>query len=118
MTEKTPPTVRRFEQLAFQPRFAYGEMAEVSETCGTADGTELGCGWGRFSDARIPWTVKYDEMLTVFEGELTLHANGTPHVLGPKDSIWIPAGTELVYEARNALVHYAIHPANWNENND
>ena len=56
--------------------------------------------------------------VNVFEGELTLHANGTPHVLGPRDSIWIPAGTELVYEAENALVHYAIHPANWSESND
>ena len=118
MTAKTPPTIHRFDQLTFQPRFEYGEMAEVTETCGSADGTELGCGWGRFSGARIPWTVKYDEMLTVFEGELTLHANGTPHMLGPRDSIWIPAGTDLVYEAQNALVHYAIHPANWNETND
>ena len=64
MTEKKPPTVRRFERLAFQPRFEYGEMAEFTETCSTAD------------------------------------------------------GTELVYEAENALVHCAIHPANWNASND
>jgi len=28
-------------------------------------------------------------------------------VSGPDD------GTELIYEASSALVHYAIHPANW-----
>ena len=31
--------------------------------------------------------------------------------LGPKDSIWFPAGTELVYEPEHALVFFAVHPA-------
>ena len=44
MTEKTPPSIRRFDQLVFQPRFEYGEMAEVTEICGAANGTELGGG--------------------------------------------------------------------------
>ena len=49
----------------------------------------------------------------VFEGELTLHANGESLTAGPFDSIWLPKGTSLVYEAKNASIVYAIHPANW-----
>ena len=75
----------------------------------------LGVGWGRLHNARIPWTIRYDEVLTVFEGELRLHTGGEMHVLQPRDCIWLPAGTELVYEADAALVHFAIHPSNWHE---
>ncbi len=107
--------VERFDELNFVPRFEYGDVAQVVETCGSKDGSELGTGWGRMTNARIPWTIKYDEVLTVFEGELKLHAGGEVHVLGPRDSIWLPRGTELVYEAASALIHFAIHPSNWHE---
>ncbi len=113
--DKAPVQVKRFDDLKFMPRFEYGEMAEVSGVCGTEEGTELGVGWGRLTKARIPWTIKYDEVLTVFEGELKLHANGVVHELKPRDCIWLPSGTELVYEADSVLLHFAIHPSNWNE---
>ena len=111
--EKSPVRLTRFEDLEFAPRFEYGDMAEVAGICGAEDGSELGVGWGRMHNAEIPWTIRYDEVLTVFEGELRLHCGGELHRLGPADSIWLPAGTELVYEAEHALVHFAIHPSNW-----
>jgi ethanolamine utilization protein EutQ len=114
-TEKSPVRLQRFDELEFAPRFDYAEMADVAGVCGADDGTELGVGWGRLHAARIPWTIRYDEVLTVFDGELRLHAGGEIHRLGPRDSIWLPAGTELVYEAESALIHFAIHPSNWQE---
>lgn len=115
MTEKKPVQLQRFEDLSFSPRFEHGDMARLAELCGGSHGTALGAGWARLTRARIPWTIRYDEVLTVFEGELRLHADGTVHVLGPRDAIWLPAGTELVYEADEALVHFAIHPADWQD---
>ena len=111
--EKAPVRVVPFDELAFTPRFEYGEMAEVAGVCGADDGSELGVGWGRMHKARIPWTIRYDEVLTVFEGELQLQIAGETHRLKPRDCIWLPAGTELVYEAEDALIHFAIHPSNW-----
>ena len=113
MNQKTEIRLCRFDQLSFSPRFEYGEMASVIEICGSQDGTELGVGWGKLMDAKIPWTIKYDEVLTVFEGHLNLHANDDIYSLNPKDSLWLPAGTNLIYEAKYALIHYAIHPSNW-----
>jgi ethanolamine utilization protein EutQ len=114
MTErKSPPRLQRFEQIEFTPRFEYGEMADVAGICGADDGTELGVGWGRMHDARIPWTIRYDEVLTVFEGLLRVHVGGEVFELHPRDSLWLPEGTELVYEAEYALVHFAIHPSDW-----
>ena len=61
-------------------------------------------------NAHIPWKIHYDEVLIVLEGELNLYANGEIRHLLPQDSIWLPAGTELIYEAKYALLSYAIHP--------
>ena len=62
--------------------------------------------------ARFPWTIKYDEVLLVVEGELTVHTAEGALKAGPKDTIFLPKGTALEYEAEDALIFYAIHPAN------
>ena len=110
---KSPLRVARFTELEFIPRFEYGHMAELAEISSAADGTLMGTGICRFNNASIPWTITYDEVLTVIEGSLKLHANDEVHELGPLDSIWLPAGTELIYESENALVTYAAYPINW-----
>lgn len=109
MSEQQPKTIR-FDDIAFRPRFAYGEMCTIGETVGKECGGRIGAGFARMTGAHIPWTVTYDEVLTVLEGRLRVHAGGAVHDLGPRDTLWIPSGTELVYEAEDALVHYAIHP--------
>lgn len=113
--KKSPPRVSRFSKLQFEPRFEYGHMAESVEICGAGDGSELAAGFVRLKQARIPWTIQYDEILIVIEGKLRVHTNTEIHNLSPQDSLWLPAGTELCYESDYALVAYAIHPANWHE---
>jgi len=110
---KSGPRLVAFENLEFTPRFEYGEMAQLAAVCGGEDGTEMGVGLGRMTKARVPWTTQYDEVLTVLEGELRVHIGEEILVAGPKASIWLPAGTALVYEAEDALISYAIHPVDW-----
>jgi len=107
---KATPRVIAFKDIAFVPRFEHGDACTIGEVVGAREGTELGTGFARMMGARIPWTTSYDEVLTVLEGELDVHAGGQIHHLGPRDSMWIPSGTKLIYEAQDALVHYAIHP--------
>ena len=38
---KTPIRVVRFAELEFRPRFEYGHMAKLAETCGSSDGSQL-----------------------------------------------------------------------------
>lgn len=113
MIQATAPKVVRFADLAFQPRFEQGEMAQLAEVSGTAEGSELGVGFARMTSARIDWTVRYDEVLIVLSGELKVHTEAGTLTAGPRDSIWLPKGTKLTYEAADALVAYAIHPADW-----
>lgn len=107
---KPPAGVLAFNDLVFKPRFAYGDECTIAATVDEDFGGELGTGFARMAKAWIPWTLKYDEVITVIEGRLRVHAGGTVHELGPMDSIWLPNGTELIYEAEAALLHYAIHP--------
>ena len=115
MSERTKAGPRSvpFAELAFGPRFEYGEQAEIAEVTGTGDGTVLGTGFARFNKASIPWTIRYDEVLLVIEGKVTVRTDEGDFTAGPKDCIWLPAGTELRYESEDALVFYAIHPSNW-----
>lgn len=112
-TKAAPPRVMAFDKLNFQPRFAYPEMAEAVEIAGEADLSALSGGFARFKDARIPWTVQYDELILVLEGELTVETPAGAMVAGKHDTIWLPKGTELTYISRDALVFYSLHPANW-----
>jgi ethanolamine utilization protein EutQ len=107
---KAAPRVIAFKDIAFVPRFEHGDVCKIGEVVGRLEVTELGTGFAHMTGARIPWTTSYDEVLTVFEGKLSVHAGDQIHHLGPRDSMWIPSGTKLIYEAEDALVHYAIHP--------
>jgi len=111
----TPVCVVPFDKLEFTPRFEFGHMVKVTEVIGAGDGAQLGTGFGRFSNAEITWTVTYEEVLLVLEGELTLRTAEGDMVAGPQDCIWLPSGTELTYIAESALVFYAIQLCNWAE---
>ncbi len=91
-------------------------MAQVSVVTGRkGDGTRLGSGFVRMKDAEIPWTIKYDEVILVLEGQLTIRTEDGDLVARPMECIWLPDGTELTYIAESALVFYAIEPADWAE---
>ena len=111
--QKAPPRVTRFDGLNFAPRFAFPQMCEVVEVAGLADRSELSGGFARFSAARIPWQLRYDELILVLEGEFTVETPEGRLSAGPRDTIWLPAGTKVTYIAENALVFYSLQPASW-----
>ncbi len=110
---KAEPRVMKWGNADFQPRFEYGDQAQAAHLCGEADGSALGAGLVRLTKARIPWTIQYDEVVLVLEGEITVQTEQGALTAGAMDSIWLPAGTKLTYEAEAALLFYAIHPSNW-----
>ncbi len=112
---KSAARVQKFADMQFEPRFEYGDQAQAAGLCGVDDGTELGAGMGWLTNARFPWTIKYDELIVVLEGALRIHIGGQVLEAKQHDSIFLPAGTALEYEAESALILYAIHPANWAE---
>ena len=108
--KKAKPKVIRFEDVQFKPRFAYGDQAQIGNVTGAEQGAEFGYGFARMTNAKIPWTITYDEILFIVSGLLRVRIGGKVLEAGPGDSIWLPAGTELTYECESCLMAYAIHP--------
>lgn len=104
-----------FNDLVFNPRFAYPEMCEVAEVAGLKDFIELSGGFAKFKDAKIPWQVKYDEIILVLKGYFTVETSNRTLSAGPLGTIWLPKGTEVTYKAKNALVFYSLQPASWSK---
>ena len=85
--------------------------AAVQGLVNTAFSPRLGAGIGVFENCDMEWTVTYDEVLFILEGEFRLKTkDGTFHA-GPGDTLWIPEGTWLVYSATAPVTFfYAVAP--------
>ena len=116
--ERAPARLVRYKDLDFVPRFEHGDVAQLAEIVGPKDGTSLGVGLARISGGSFEWTVQYDEVLIVLLGDLKVHLADRTLAAGPHEAIWLPKGTTLRYEAEEALIAYAIHPADWAERGD
>jgi len=86
--------------------------AAVQGLVNTSFSQRLGAGIGVFQDCAMEWTVSYDEVLFILEGEFRLKTHeGTFHA-GPGDTLWIPEGTWMVYTADAPVTFfYAVAPA-------
>ena len=111
--KKAQPRVMEWDKSIFQPRFEHGDQAQAAHLCGADDGSKLGAGFGRMKNASFEWTVQYDEIILVLEGEVTVQTDTDTLTAGRFDTIWLPAGTPVTYQAEEALIFYAIQPADW-----
>ncbi|MBT6116652.1 MAG: cupin domain-containing protein [Rhodospirillaceae bacterium] len=72
------------------------------------------CGVCAFENARLPWTMRYDEYLYCLDGHMRIREGDEVHEMGPDDAIWLPDGVEVVYEAdAKATLAFAIYPIDW-----
>jgi len=85
--------------------------AAVHGLVNTSFSRQMGAGIGVFEDCSMEWTVTYDEILFILEGQFRLKTRvGTFHA-GPGDTLWIPKDTWVVYEADAPVTFfYAVSP--------
>ncbi|EJZ22725.1 ethanolamine utilization protein EutQ (plasmid) [Rhizobium sp. Pop5] len=107
------PTVFRKDTTEFA---AYGEgpgEASIARLVGPQESETMGAYLARFNGRSVPWTVRYDELITCIEGAFRLRVGLILHTLHPGDVIWIPKDTELAYDGADSLVFIAIAPVDW-----
>lgn len=91
------------------------ELGRVITTPAT---TSLGGGFSRFTGEAVlaDWTLRYDEVFYVIEGELVISSGEETVRGGPGEVILIPAGTTVTYRAgAGTKAFFVLHPRDWAE---
>lgn len=88
----------------------------ITDVVGAADGSSMGAGFMQWENAFFPWTLNYDEVDLVLEGELHIRQNGETLVGQPGDLLFIPKGSAIEFGTPSRVRFlYVAWPANWQE---
>ncbi|OLS34505.1 cupin domain-containing protein [Bacillus sp. MRMR6] len=78
--------------------------------------SSLGGGIVKMEDCKFPWTVQYDEILFVTEGEVIIDSNGEKRIGKEGDSFFIEKSTPITYETSSqGTFIFCLYPANWSK---
>ncbi len=96
----------------------YEELApgiEIARVISAPASTSLGGGLLRMDGATFPdWTLKYDEVLYVLEGELEVESDGGSAVAGPGEMILIAGGGTVTYRSKAGTKTFVVlYPRDW-----
>ena len=82
----------------------------------TEDRSPMGAGYMSLDKGEMQWTLTYDEIDIVLEGELVI-TRGNEQVRGKTgDVIYIPKGSSITFGTPNwTRFVYVVFPVNWNE---
>jgi ethanolamine utilization protein EutQ len=82
----------------------------------TEDRSPMGAGYMSLDKGEMQWTLTYDEIDIVLEGELVI-TRGSEQVRGKTgDVIYIPKGSSITFGTPNwTRFVYVVFPVNWNE---
>jgi ethanolamine utilization protein EutQ len=88
----------------------------ITDVVGTADGSSMGAGFMQWENAFFPWTLNYDEVDLVLEGELHIRQNGETLIGKAGDVLFIPRGSSIEFGTPTRVRFlYVAWPANWQE---
>ncbi|MGE5138775.1 MAG: cupin domain-containing protein [Rudaea sp.] len=78
------------------------------------DGSPMGAGLMTFEQGAFPWTLNYDEIDFVIEGELVIRVGEESYSGHAGDIIYIPKGTSIEFcTPTRCRFLYVTFPANW-----
>jgi ethanolamine utilization protein EutQ len=82
----------------------------------TQDRSPMGAGYMSLDKGEMAWTLNYDEIDIVLEGELVI-TRGSEQVRGKTgDVIYIPKGSSITFGTPSwTKFVYVVFPVNWNE---
>jgi ethanolamine utilization protein EutQ len=93
-----------------------GTNTRLKDVITTEDRGPMGAGFMSLDTGEMKWTLNYDEIDIVLEGELVI-TRGTEQVRGgPGDVIYIPKGSSITFGTpSHTRFVYIVFPVNWNE---
>ena len=93
-----------------------GTNVWLKDVVATQDRSPMGAGYMSLDKGEMQWTLNYDEIDIVLEGELVI-TRGSEQVLGKTgDVIYIPKGSSITFGTPSwTRFVYVVFPVNWNE---
>ena len=93
-----------------------GANVRLKDVVTQADGSPMAAGYMALDQGEFPWTLTYDEVDVVLEGELVIRRGSEVARGGPGDVIFIPKGSKITFGTPSRVRFiYIAYPANWSE---
>ena len=91
-----------------------GKNIGLTDVITGADQSRMSAGYMSWDNAFFPWTLNYDEVDVVLEGELHIRAGGKTYVGKPGDTFFIPSGASIEFGTPSSVRFvYVTYPADW-----
>ena len=93
-----------------------GTNVRLKDVVTASDGSSMAAGFMALEAGEFPWTLTYDEVDIVLEGELVITRGEVKAHGKPGDIIFIPKGSSITFGTPSHVRFvYVAFPANWNE---
>lgn len=91
-----------------------GDKVLLKDVYSLEQSKNLGCGIMEMEETTFDWTLNYDEIDYVIEGELSVIIDGEMVTAKAGEIILIPANSTIKFHVPNyAKFMYVTYPANW-----
>ncbi|RJF92064.1 ethanolamine utilization acetate kinase EutQ [Noviherbaspirillum saxi] len=91
-----------------------GDSIGIADVVNTADGSPMAAGFMAWSECFFPWTLSYDEIDVVLEGELHIRCEGQEVICRAGDVVFIPKGSVIEFGTPTSTRFlYVTYPADW-----
>ncbi|WCE28610.1 ethanolamine utilization acetate kinase EutQ [Vibrio sp. SCSIO 43137] len=95
---------------------APGKNIGLTDVIGPEQNSTLGVGYMGWENAFFPWTLNYDEVDVILEGELHIKTPSGTTIGKPGDVIFIPKGSDIEFGTpTHVRFVYVAYPADWSE---
>lgn len=117
---KPPVKLARQGDAVLEP-FPYpgpppGMAVEAVDVVTADDRSPMAAGYLTLTKGSFPWTLTYDEIQIVLEGELHLGGDGGGQVGRPGDVLFVPKGSSITFGTPSwTKFVYVTFPANWED---
>ena len=93
---------------------AGGKPIGLTDVIGAADNSSIAAGYMQWENCSFPWTLNYDEIDVVLEGELHITCGNKTHIGKPGDVFFIPKGAAIEFGSPGKVRFvYVTYPADW-----
>ena len=89
----------------------------IADIVGAADSNSpMAAGYMGWKNCFFPWTLNYDEINVVLEGELHIRCGGETSIARAGDVLFIPKGSSIEFGTPSSVRFvFVSYPANWQE---